>query len=262
MKFIIFTDLDGTLLNKNYSFSNVKPALKKIKNKKIPLIICTSKTRAEIENFQKQISNKEPFISENGGAIFIPKNYFDFKFPYSKKTSKYYIIEIGMDSKKLYNKVKKIKKQVKEFISFNEMSVKELSKETGLSLEQSKLAKKREYDIPIKVTNQDAFKKIKSACRKNKLNFIQGTKYQHITGKNNKGKAVKILISLYKKKYKKQNIFTIGIGDSENDFPMLKKVDRGFLVQKPDKTYSSKKFKKIKGVGPIGWNNLIKKEIK
>ena len=49
-KIIVFTDLDSTLLHpKTYSFDAAMPALKLIKEKDIPLILCSSKTRAEIE---------------------------------------------------------------------------------------------------------------------------------------------------------------------------------------------------------------------
>ena len=89
MQKIIFTDLDGTLLDHNtYSFKKAFPALRIIKKKKIPLIICTSKTKGEIEHYRKKLKNNHPFVSENGGAIFIPKDYFDFKFRYSFKKGK------------------------------------------------------------------------------------------------------------------------------------------------------------------------------
>jgi len=79
-KIIIFTDLDGTLLdNSSYSFEAALPALQLIKEKNIPLIICSSKTRKEIEHYRKKLYNLHPFISENGGGIFIPKGYFNFQ---------------------------------------------------------------------------------------------------------------------------------------------------------------------------------------
>ena len=92
MQQIIFTDLDGTLLDKKYSYSPANQALKLVKKQKIPIIICTSKTRAEIEYYRKKLRNKDPFISENGGAVFVPKKYFDFKFK-SKSKGKYDVIE-------------------------------------------------------------------------------------------------------------------------------------------------------------------------
>ncbi len=88
-KLIIFTDLDGTLLDySTYSFDAALPALKVLKEKNIPLVICSSKTKTEIEYYRKKLDNYRPFISENGGGIFIPKNYFKFKIQNSKLKKK------------------------------------------------------------------------------------------------------------------------------------------------------------------------------
>jgi mannosyl-3-phosphoglycerate phosphatase len=66
---LIFTDLDGTLLDSSYSFNDALPALDLIRERAIPLIICSSKTRAEIEHYRKRLDNRHPFISENGGGF-------------------------------------------------------------------------------------------------------------------------------------------------------------------------------------------------
>ena len=76
MKLVIFSDMDGTLLDSKYSFRDAEKALDLIKKKKVPLILSSSKTRAELELYRKKMRNRHPFIVENGGAIFIPKNYF------------------------------------------------------------------------------------------------------------------------------------------------------------------------------------------
>ena len=99
-KHIIFTDLDGTLLDHfTYSFSAASDALKLIKEKGIPLIICTSKTCAEILPIRKRLRNKDPFISENGGAIYMPDRYFSFLYEFQKRIRGYRIIEIGTPHK-------------------------------------------------------------------------------------------------------------------------------------------------------------------
>ena len=260
---IIFTDLDGTLLeHNNYKFDKAKPALELVKEKKIPLIICTSKTRAEIEDYRKKLKNKHPFISENGGAIFIPKNYFkDFNFKYSKKIKGYYVIEIGTPYEKLISVLKQIEKKTNsDIIGFHEMSLKDLVKDSGLSNTEAKLAMKREYDEPFKLIEPlNEKKKVFNLIKKHKLNYTEGGRYYHLHGNNDKGKALKILKKIYERFYKTK-INSIALGDSQNDAPMLKMADTSFLVQKPNKSYeriSSNKIRKIKGIGPIGWNIAI-----
>ena len=269
MHYIVFTDLDGTLLDSSYSFKAALPALKLIKKKKVPLIICTSKTRAEIEEYKRKLKNRDPFISEDGGAIFIPKGYFNFTFPYDKKSGKYFVIELGIPYKKLVSALKKVKQKIikqkikAKIISFSDMSALQLSKDAGLSLKEAKFAKQREYDEAFKIKgNKKETKEVLKFIKRAGFNYIFGGRYHHISGKNDKGKAVKILTRLYRKKHRNINIKTIGIGDSENDFSMLGAVEMPYLVQKPDKSYASKKFGKVEGISSVGWNKLVLKLVK
>ncbi|NOR81504.1 MAG: HAD hydrolase family protein [Methyloprofundus sp.] len=55
---LIFTDLDGTLLDHdNYRFDQAIPALEKVNRLKIPLIINSSKTYAEIKAIRQKMHN-------------------------------------------------------------------------------------------------------------------------------------------------------------------------------------------------------------
>jgi mannosyl-3-phosphoglycerate phosphatase len=77
-RYIIFTDLDGTLLDHDsYEYRDALEALNYIRHQRIPLILCSSKTKAEIEYYRKELWLEDPFIVENGAAIFIPKGTLD-----------------------------------------------------------------------------------------------------------------------------------------------------------------------------------------
>ncbi|MFC2016512.1 HAD-IIB family hydrolase [Chloroflexota bacterium] len=259
MQKIIFTDLDGTLLDENYSFKEALPALKLIKKRKIPLVFCTSKTEPEVKIYLKKMKLNEPFIVENGGAIFIPKSYFGFKFKYNKIKGNYFVIELGASYNVLKNLVNKIKKETKcNIIDFSQMSKKLVAKETGLTLNEAGLAKQRLYSFLFRIKKgsvNDIIKKIK----KYKLTYTKGKIYHYLMSRNDKVKAVKILTKLYKQKYK--NIFTIGLGNDFNDISMLKEVDRPFLI-KNEEGYD-RKLEKINNIGKIdyvsskGWNKAI-----
>lgn len=264
MKYIIYTDLDGTLLDHDtYSYEDAKPALKLLKEHNIPIIFCTSKTRAEIEVIRKELNLNYPFISENGGAIFIPKDYFDFLYDYSKIVDQYKVIELGTAYPKLREILTKIRNITKvNLLGFGDMDAESISKECGIDLETAKLAKKREYDEAFCVidpkVNQTIFTDLISY---HGLNFTKGGRFYHIMGNNDKGKGVTILSDLYKKQFK--NIKTVGLGDSLNDVPMLQAVDIPILVQKqngkhdPSMENINEKIIKIDGIGPVGWNKAI-----
>ena len=70
MSLVVFSDLDGTLLDHyTYSFEDARPALGRLRAAGVPLVLCTSKTRAEIAPLRDALRNTHPFISENGGAV-------------------------------------------------------------------------------------------------------------------------------------------------------------------------------------------------
>jgi mannosyl-3-phosphoglycerate phosphatase len=257
---IIFSDLDGTLLNQDtYSFNEGQKALKLLKKYNIPLIFATSKTRAEIEFWRKKIGNNDPFISENGGGIFIPKNYFQLPYLYSKEETKYYVIEYGSSMNRLESVLYNLKKNY-SIKSFFDMDDEEVATDANLSKKIAILAKQREYDIPFKILDGNQKDNILNEIKNNNLNYTKGGRYYHLMGNNSKGEAIKTLVYLFEKKF--DTIKTIGIGDSENDFSMLNNVDKAYLVKRKNGTYASKKYNLVDGIGPEGWKKIIYSELK
>ena len=78
---LIFTDLDGTLLNRDtFKFESIKIFLNELKNKNIIIIPNSSKTEDEIIEFNNEANFKFPFISENGSIIH-NLNFLSSEFP-------------------------------------------------------------------------------------------------------------------------------------------------------------------------------------
>ena len=70
MNFLIFSDIDGTLLDHdNYSFGNLRNFIAKIKDK-VLVIFNSSKTFAEIIQLNEKLKLNFPFIIENSACIF------------------------------------------------------------------------------------------------------------------------------------------------------------------------------------------------
>ena len=70
LKYLIITDLDGTLLNyETFSYKPVVPFIKKIISKKILIIPNTSKTKDEVLKFLNEIKYPTPFIVESGLSL-------------------------------------------------------------------------------------------------------------------------------------------------------------------------------------------------
>ncbi len=76
-RLVIFTDLDGSLLDaETYRYNAARAALEELTACQVPLVLCTSKTRAEVEPLRQELGNTDPFIVENGGASIFPTRTF------------------------------------------------------------------------------------------------------------------------------------------------------------------------------------------
>jgi mannosyl-3-phosphoglycerate synthase len=268
---VVITDLDGTLLDsQNYSYTLALDAIRKLQGMDIPIVFCSSKTRFEQEVYREELGINTPFIVENGGAIYIPKDYFRLPFSYDRIIADYMVIEFGTAYQELRHKLKGALESAYRQIeannlgelvlnSFGDMTVEEVAKETGLGLKMAALARQREYSETLTIKgSRRAVEVVLDEIKKAGLLCMFGGRFYEVTGGNDKGRAVKTLLELYKMSY--GNVMSFGIGNSVNDFQLLSQVDSRMLVQQPDRRWSRMNISglyKIRGVGPDGWSKAI-----
>jgi mannosyl-3-phosphoglycerate phosphatase family protein len=262
---VIFTDLDGTLLDSSYSFSGAKPALNIIRKHNVPLILCSSKTAAEIMHCRKKLGNMDPFISENGGGIFLPVHYFKFQISNFKSEAidDSVVIKLGADYEDLRSTLRELRSEGFDVTGFGDMSVKEVAALTGLEPTDAARAKQRLFDEPFVFRGpaSDA-EKMKQSIQAKGLNYTRG-EFFHLMGNSDKGRAVDVLKSLYTKQ--RGEIITVALGDSMNDIEMLERADYPVLIRKQDGSYNPEVLKRVSGcvksggIGPEGWNREVLK---
>ena len=66
----VVSDVDGTLMDHSYDLTPAKETIKFLQKLSIPVILCTSKTAAEVKVIRKQLNLNDPYIVENGAAIY------------------------------------------------------------------------------------------------------------------------------------------------------------------------------------------------
>jgi mannosyl-3-phosphoglycerate phosphatase len=265
-KILIFTDLDGTLLDYNtYSYEKALSGIQLIKRKDIPLILCSSKTRAEMEIYRKLLKNSHPFIPENGGAVFVPRKYFKIKLKGFMDRSGYWVKELGVTYPLLRKELVQVTSKFSQPVyGFGDMNPKEIASLCGITHKDAELAKWREYDETfyfLKSVDDETLKEMQAQFTKDGFNLVKGGRFFHLTGKNDKGKGVEILKDLYQKEFQTK-CKAIGLGDSLNDLPLLKACDIAYLVKKIDGSYDKDVLAQVKpnlaeGIGPEGWNKAV-----
>ncbi len=260
MKPIVFTDLDGSLLDhETYSFKASKPALELICKMQIPLIFATSKTRPEVEQLQMDMGISEPFIVENGAAVYFPNGYRRINIKEGVRQSAYMVIRLGEE----YAEIRKFVESVKERFKirgFGDMSPEEIASLAGLSVTQAIQAKTREFTEPFVIEDMSVLLDLEDAAKTRGLKIAQGGRFSHLMGEGqDKGRAVEIVTAIISENMN-DKVISIGIGDSANDIPMLKCVDIPVLIPHPDGRFEDFDIKHLMRAGypgSKGWNQIM-----
>lgn len=255
---VIFTDLDGTLLDhKTYDYSPAQPALDFIARHKIPLILSSSKTVSEIKSLQKQLQIDFPAIVENGGGVSIPENYFDK--PISSPPPGKNVSEIKEALSTLPAEL------AGNFSGFTDWSVEKIAEQTGLPLEAAALAAERSWSVPglWSGTEQD-FTVFISQMQEQGIQVTQGGRFIHLMGQTSKGIMLQWLMASFRRENPEKTLVSIALGDAPNDQMMLEAADHAIVIPNLSGKTLQLDPKNISGVvhyadlpGPAGWNSTV-----
>jgi mannosyl-3-phosphoglycerate phosphatase len=260
MHLAVFTDLDGSLLDHHtYSFANARPALGRIRKQRIPLVFVTSKTRPEVEMLQATMGIREPFIVENGAAIFFPDRYRGWRIDAGFRQPPYTVVQLGAS----YPEIRRFFQRVKPGFNiqgFGDLSAEDIERLTDLPPQQAALAKQREFTEPFLMEDDAGMLDLQRAAEADGFKITRGGRFYHLMGsRQDKGIAFRRALSLFLRNTH-QRLLTIGLGDGANDMGMLESVDIPILIPHPDGSYEKLDVPNMRRAhypGSCGWNETI-----
>jgi mannosyl-3-phosphoglycerate phosphatase len=248
---LVATDLDGTLLDaETYDFAPARPALDALRQAGVPLVLCSSKTQAEMERVAAAIGSHGPLVVENGGAIVAGG----------------FVRVLGVTRDRLIAELPAVAREAGVVARpFSEMSVDEVVALTRLPPDAAALAMRREHDEPFIVLDRSARGAELDACldraaRRRGLQVTHGGRVYHLTGPVDKGQAVRALIHGWPGGVTGE---VVGIGDAANDLPLLLAVDRPIVMPRPDGSVDPALAGRLRGAerapgpGPAGWSAAV-----
>jgi len=213
----VVSDVDGTLMDHSYDLSPARETINKLQKLSIPVILCTSKTASEVRVIRDELNLKDPYIVENGAAIYGES---------LEKDNGEIILGIK------YESLEKILNFISNEIDYkltplNNLTDQEATQLTGLEGNSLNLMRDRHWSMPFLNPPSYLEDKIKICCKKFNVDIFKGNRMSHLLStKSNKGKAINAL-----KEYSNvQNIEIIGLGDSPNDLPLLLNSDIKIVI--------------------------------
>lgn len=260
---VIFADVDNILVDRFRSFEESAWAIDLLARNDIPLVLCSGKTRAQLEAVHQLLGICHPFICEHGAAAFIPPGYFD-RVPDGRSVAGYHVVEFGRPYRDVLERFHLAAARARaDVVGFNDMSIEEVASRCGLSLMEAQLAKLREYDEPFMFANgaRRDRERLVRAVRDANLGWRRGEGFEHVGAFVDLDVAVQLLCTLYRDAYGK--VSTIGFGVVPGHAALLRTVDHAFVlhhehgVPSPGLVAQVPAATPIAKPGPAGWSETV-----
>jgi mannosyl-3-phosphoglycerate phosphatase len=232
---VIYTDLDGSLLDHHtYAFDEALETIKALKDRGIPIIPCTSKTRAETVNLMQTMGIDGPMIIENGAAIWVP---LDWGLDRPEGSDAHAWCRSFGSSRGM------IRRQLailniewgNRYQSLCDLSDKQVAAVTGLDLESAARAKQRQHSETLvwlgTPADRNAFAAQVEALD---MRCVEGGRFVHVLASGGKAEAVSWLHhKIRRERPDLERARSLSAGDAENDVEMLEVTDLALLVRSP-----------------------------
>lgn len=237
---VIFTDLDGTLLDHHdYRFEAASPIIDFLNQAGIPWILNTSKTLAELRDLTQALNNRHPLIIENGGGIAIPTTYSlptSLAASAATRVGDYRLIALGAQRSFMLSVLEPLKAKFR-FQGFDTITDQELVALTGLNLTQAHQARERYFSEPLVWRDRpEALSDFSAELATHSLHLLRGGRFIHVLGESDKGRAMQRVLEYWFADTRgngREPLVTIALGDSDNDRAMLEAAGHAILVRSP-----------------------------
>ncbi len=255
---LVATDLDSCLLDESYRHDAAEPALAALRRAGVPVVLASSKTRAEMLPLWQELGIRAPFIVENGGALVMSEDPGD---PRVRLEGELFVLPLGVPRQRLVAELPGIgSESASRLVGFAEMTLERIAALTGLAPAAAQAAAEREYDEPFLCEEGDLVR-VQAAAERRGLRVTRGGRFLHLCGPVDKGQALKELLGILERQGRRY--LSVGFGDSPNDLGLLRAVDRPIVVPRPDGVPDPVLSAELPGAeqapdpGPVGWNAAV-----
>ncbi len=264
---VVFTELDGALLDpRARRWDGAEEALAELERRRIPLILCSDKTRMEMDWLRRKMGHGHPYITENGGGVFIPHGYFSHRIPKGPQDTRHeHCRTLGQPYQEVVERLEDAAEEARvEIVNFRRMTVREIAENNGLAPREAELARLREFSEPFYIAGATARdeSRLTNAAQKRGLQITQGARFWNASSGSDIGRALRELIGHYKQEWRGRGR-SVALGGSPNDIPMLAAVDVAVVLPGCRGEYNNEVLAKVPRArvaataGPAGWNQAV-----
>lgn len=258
----VITDLDGCLLDAHtYDIGPARAALRLLRRRGVPLVLCTSKTLAEVRALFRTLGGLHLSVVEDGGGLFVPAGLAPtVRLGAARRRRDGRLVPLAVSYPAVRRAFALLRRRTRGAVrGFGDCSVQEVAALTGLAPAAAGRARRREFDEPFVFEREESrFRDlVRRTAAARGMEVTRGGRFYHLHGRTDKGRATRLARLILEQLH--GPVVLVALGDSALDAPMLIEAELPVIVPRPDGRADPALRRRVPGArmapapGPAGW---------
>jgi len=260
---VVVSGIDGGLLDPvTKDYDPARPAIATLARLGGPLVLCSSRPRAEVELVSRLFGLGAPMIVENGAALIVPDGHLPHGVPGGRWDGECHVLQLGPPRERLREALAEVAAAAGvEIRAATDLRSGERFHGGGLAGLLGPASRGREHTEPFLLEREEDAVALAREAEARGLRVARGESLFYRCGGADKGLALRTLLSLYEREGRLPK--AIALGTWQVDLPMLRAVHRPVLLPGPGGKVEPcllaalPHAERAPGGGPEGWNDAV-----
>jgi mannosyl-3-phosphoglycerate phosphatase len=260
---VVVSGIDGGLLDPvTKDYDPARPAIATLARLGVPLVLCSSRPRAEVELVSRLFGLGAPMIVENGAALVVPDGHLPHGVPGGEWDGACHVLRLGPPREKLREALAEVAAAARVEVRLHaDRPPGDRFPRGGPAALASRTSHRYEHTDPFLLEREEDAVALAREAEARGLRVSRGEGFFYFCGGADKGLAVRTLLSLYEREGRLPK--AMGLGTWPVDLPMLRAVHRPVLLPGPDGTVDPSllaalpRAERAPRAGPGGWNDAV-----
>ena len=247
--FSFFSDSNGQTVS----------AIEKLQEQNIPLVVVTSKTRAEVAALAQLLNIPLTAIVEAGSAVYIPEAETNFQLAETSIVESDRIYQLGCSYTEARAALKAVQEEINKVLrGFGDLDEANVRVLIDATQQVARRAKSREFSEYFLTPSRLEIEQLQQVATEYGFRIIPGSKLSLITGA---GANVATAMHWLQQNYVDlDNLTTVGIGNVKSDLTMLKTAGVSYVVPSiENEALRGDRNWQVARVGIAGWQSALER---
>jgi mannosyl-3-phosphoglycerate phosphatase len=260
---VVVSGIDGGLLDLvTKDYDPARPAISALARLGVPLVLCSSRPRSEVELIARLFGLGAPMIVENGAALVVPDGHLAHGVPGGRRDGEAHVLELGPPRQGLRDALAEVARAADvEVRLVADLPPGESVFRGGPAGLPARTSRRYEHTDPFLLEREEDAPALARAAEARGLRVVRGERFFSICGGADKGLALRTLLSLYEREGGRPR--AVALGAWQADLPMLRAAHRPIVLPGPGGRVEPclaaelPRAERAAREGPEGWNDAV-----